>query len=247
MRSYLSIDLDYWSKHQSDKQSLRFMKKVFNLGLPVFFVKDHEQLLPHLNAEKYDIVYNVDYHSDIFGFRDAADRETWYSKNKPECGNWSVFVDWRSTGIFHWMYPHAFCYTHDNDWRDSGVCWTGLKDNPYLGGVIKEWKELRKSKGVAQIDWGTIKAVGVCLSPDWVTPCSIVRAAALFGLSVSDVNQGKMENGWVDKKQSKKNYEAQMMLDKLDWEEDKANGGDIPPGLIDKDGHPKCQDGDIES
>jgi hypothetical protein len=206
MRSFLSIDLDYWKNHNSDDHSFRFMRKVFRLGLPVRLVQDHEEMLEQLNASRYDVVYNVDYHSDIFGFRDKKDLTEWKSKNsKPECGSWAIFVDWSMTSTFHWMYPHAYCYTHDNDYSNSGVCWTNLHDNPYLGGVLKTWKELRRSKGVARIDWQSIEAISVCLSPDWKATKPIIRAGALLGMSEHDMDYKNIKPTWIYPEQAKDN------------------------------------------
>ena len=85
MHSYLSIDLDYWRNEKNDQESTKVFKKVFSLGLPLYVVKTHEQLLSHINRSRYDVIYNVDYHSDIFGFHSKEERAKWVKDNpKPE-------------------------------------------------------------------------------------------------------------------------------------------------------------------
>ena len=171
MHSYLSIDLDYWRNEKNDHESTKVFKKVFSLGLPLYVVQTHEQLLSHINRSRYDVIYNVDYHSDIFGFHSKEERTKWIKDNpKPDEGQWGVFIKWRKRGCFHWMYPNRNCYVvngHESVRNDVGACWESRKDNPYLPATYTDWKEIKRSIGLYYLDWDSVTEIGICVSPDW--------------------------------------------------------------------------------
>ena len=89
MKSYLSVDLDFWSDYKNDTANTNFFKKVCGLGIPIRVVDSHEKLLKHINSVQADMLYNVDYHSDTFGFANERDRKEWYEENSlPDEGQW---------------------------------------------------------------------------------------------------------------------------------------------------------------
>ena len=180
MRSYLSIDLDYWRNEPNDKKSAEFFKKAFSLGIPLYVVKTHEQLLDHVNKSKYDLIYNVDFHSDLFGFHDKKERADWIRKNPkaPDEGQWGVFIKWRKNGCFYWLYPSVTCYSvngHDTKRSSTGACWETKKDNPYLPTTYTDWKEVKRNIGTSPLEWNTVTAIGVSVSPDWTREESVGR------------------------------------------------------------------------
>lgn len=198
MTSYLSVDLDFWSEHdleKGDNSSYAFFKRICKLGLPILVVRDHEFLLPHMDLHKCDTLYNVDYHSDIFGFINSEDRNTWYEENpEPDCGTWSVYVQWRTGATFHWMYPYSQCYGngcfHGNG---KGACWKDSTDNPYLSGVLKPWGKIVRSKGFSKIDWTSIRAVGISVSPEYFSFATVAKICLQIGYAARDSNENLIQ------------------------------------------------------
>ncbi len=149
MKTYLSIDLDYW--HRSTKHACtRFFQKVWQLKLPIYVAMYHHHLLPHINANEADQLLNIDHHSDLVNLDGSV-----LDFNE---GTWGNFVDWRLSGLFHWRYPQTGgqdCHVGDDPFTKSSfrVC---------------RWGQTKKQAGVRNIPWKSIVAVGVCLSPDYI-------------------------------------------------------------------------------
>jgi len=99
MKTYLSIDLDYWNGLR--KRSIdAFFKHVFRLGLPIWVAPFHDQLLPHINQHDCNCLVNVDYHSDISDYEPRL---------RLTEGTWANFVKWKRKGTFIWRYPQPKC------------------------------------------------------------------------------------------------------------------------------------------
>lgn len=164
-RSYLSIDLDYWSEEVDDTDSFYFFERVFDLGLPILVVESHEQLLDHVNKSGADTLYNVDYHSDFTGFENKNEAKTDMEEDA-EDGTWINYVDWRWEGTVHWMYPKEICYgsSQDSNRDGLGVCWTEPGQNPFKKSTYNQWKHIKKSVGYSEIDWDSIVTVGFAIS-----------------------------------------------------------------------------------
>ncbi len=174
MVSYLSVDLDFWCDKKDDKKSTKFFTDVLSLNLPMYVVESHEQLLDDINKHTYDNIYNVDYHSDLFGFHSRSEMIKWKKKNPyPDEGQWGVFIKWRRNGSFHWMYPKEDCYEKKSGCRGRGACWEEESDNPYLDTSYCDWKGVFKDVGIRKIRWDTIRAIGISASPDWIEIPSI--------------------------------------------------------------------------
>ncbi len=179
MKSYLSIDLDYWMYDHDQKESVKFFKKVFQLGLPITVVKTHEQMLPHINELEVDTVFNVDYHSDIFGFETEEDLMSQLDY-EPNEGSWGNYVKWRREACFHWMYPELRCYNREDN--IGGSCWTCKGDNPYIKGVLKEWRKCKRNHGTKNLDWNSVVAIGVAQSPSYYTKSTVVAIYKTLGI-----------------------------------------------------------------
>jgi hypothetical protein len=82
-------------------------------------------------------------------------------------GTWANFVDWRRFGTFVWRYPSPECL-------ERGVGYVHDQENPFLNPQAAHWQMTRKRIGLWGIPWASVKAVGVCLSPDWVGGAKII-------------------------------------------------------------------------
>jgi len=158
MKTYLSIDLDYWNG--LPRQSINaFFSRVFQLKLPIWVAPFHHQLLPHINRNPCDQLINVDYHSDIATLA-----------NNLQCteGTWANFVKWRIGGAFTWRHPS------NKSHPASGYCHDIEERNPFENPARTGWRVCQKYAGLRGIPWSTVKAVGVSLSWNWIegsNPC----------------------------------------------------------------------------
>lgn len=176
MTSYLSIDLDYWMLHLNDTACVKFFNRIFSLGLPIQIVQSHEELLPHINENKADVLYNVDYHSDLFGFNNEEEPKTWLKENNPKDGTWGAYVDWRKDGHFVWIHPQSHCME-----IGKGACWHNPKENPFRGAFV-EWNKVSNSLGKGRLNLDSVIAVGVAVSPEFTEIATVWRVAILLGL-----------------------------------------------------------------
>lgn len=197
-KAYLSIDLDYWQKEDTDKACRRFFEQVFSLGLPITVVDSHERMLQAVNKSKANVLYQVDYHSDFSGCESAfqAQRE---AKEKPEDGTWINYVKWRKEGELYWFYPLPKCYgsmqvykTPKGYSRGSGVCWVNAEQNPFRKGTYKEWKTIQRARGHSGIDWSIIVGVGVSLSADY-----LVRIVSIYTGPKKDLHKNVKPFEWA--------------------------------------------------
>jgi len=182
MISYLSIDLDYWAVHKDVvkdiNHSTRFFRKIKQLNIPMYVVYSHEQLLPHINENECECLYNIDYHSDISGYFNVEEKQKWLKKNKPVDGTWAMFVDWRKKAKFVWRYPDKCCYQ-----LLLGACWPSDKEDPFkTAKPFNDWKDASHGVGIKGIDWKNIKAVGIALSSRYVVKESVYKVLLALGL-----------------------------------------------------------------
>lgn len=190
MRTYLSIDLDFWRM----KETPVFAYRALALPVPKCIVVTHHELLPHIKCVarrmKLERIVNLDAHSDLVG-TDALS-PNW----SPECGNWVNYIgDCADTYI--WSFPEG-CYDHDTD-TGIGLIVIGndkkqshpFKDHPRKLG----WQRIlaRKEFFPRMRD---IAAVGVALSPRHVTMCAlgrfllyIARHPELMHIAMKDVRR----------------------------------------------------------
>lgn len=103
MKSYLSIDLDYWfckypTEHCNTIKLLNLLCYFRHKDKNCLIVDEHHNLLDHINESDTDNIIHIDYHQDL----------CWYEENsnpKVECGNFFWFVDGKENKKFKWFYP----------------------------------------------------------------------------------------------------------------------------------------------
>jgi len=178
MKSYLSIDLDYWLNYNDGVNCLNFFKKVFALNIPIFVTVFHDQLIHHINCHSdFDTLYNVDYHDDIISFEDDADRDSTLLYAAADY-NWVNYVSWRCGSDYIWIPPpgsimqqDGFCDRDHNVYR-----------NPKFQ-KLTQWGSVRHLTGPRHIDFRSIAAIGVCLSPDFSTWQTIFKPCLYMGIA----------------------------------------------------------------
>jgi hypothetical protein len=174
MSAYLSIDLDFWSKHKDTKAATRFFRKVMGLNVPVTFVIEHEELVNDIKKVKgLKTLYNVDYHSDIIAKEECEEDE-------PEDYNWANYIPQSKQADFFWILPSRKC----NDTYE-GLCHAdGI--NPFDEPEKSGWKSCQ-IQTQSFINWKNITRVGVCLSPIYVEIKTVAPIIRKFGLKRKEV------------------------------------------------------------
>ena len=171
VKSYLSIDLDYWNEDDGEEALSPFFEEVFRLNLPIFVVESHDVLLKKINPSKARILYNIDFHSDFVGYMSEEECVIELGED-PIDSNWVNYVKWRSEGEYVWIHPYEECFHDESRFMDScqegsGACWGCQKNNPFSG-AYHDWKIVRHYTGIKQIKWKTICGIGISLSQDYL-------------------------------------------------------------------------------
>ena len=165
MKTYLSIDLDYWS-YSTEQSAVRCFDRVFSLGLPIYVAPYHHQLLTHMNESACDTLINVDFHSDLCDLHDPP-------HDLLNEGTWGNFVSWQKNGRFIWRYPSG-PRVHD------GYCHARL--NPFTKNA-SGWKKTEMKKGLSDLPWDSVQAIGVCLSKYWLGSAPITPVTNRLGIT----------------------------------------------------------------
>lgn len=172
MSTYLSIDLDFWCKHNDPKSAIRFFRKVQGLNVPVTFFIEHDEMVEDIKKVK-DLtkLYNVDYHSDI-----VAQKEKGYLQDY----NWANFIPLSKNADYIWILPNMKCYdTYEGLCHADGI-------DPFENPKESGWKSC-EYKTMSKIDWRNIKRVGVCISPIFVELHSINPILKKFDIDRKEI------------------------------------------------------------
>ena len=108
MKTYLSIDLDYWfANGDGDINDLYRMLYTIS-DRPSIIVDEHHHIKEHIDSFDVDRIIHIDYHQDIV-----------YPVNgshfKIDCGNFFFFLKNRRDIDYEWYYPDIRC-------RTEGLC-----------------------------------------------------------------------------------------------------------------------------
>lgn len=160
MKTYLSIDLDYFV---DSEQCLKYIKKILKMFNPICVVY-HDELLHDINGSDCDSLINVDFHSDL------ADNGPDLILNE---GTWANYVSFKNNGTFTWVYPSINCYMvkrYGQTYEGDGRC--DIKNNPFTRNCfdVCGWKKTRRlyQKFPTDKQLNNVEKVGISLSPDWI-------------------------------------------------------------------------------
>lgn len=151
MKTYLSIDIDYWNlgnAHMLERELAKLLQRAQDI--PIIAVMNHQQLLSPINESGANRLVNIDEHSDL------ADCDV----DKLECGTWVSYVTWRHTGTYLWIRSenstsYGSCngnckvWNKCTDWQKSVTGYI----NP---GNLRLVKYLQNCVGI-----------GICMSPNY--------------------------------------------------------------------------------
>ena len=187
MKTYLSIDLDFWNTRKI-KECRDFMKKVKDTGIPIKIVDDHADLLPFINHRKYDCIINIDYHSDIsnnayhtkgrrfpYTYFDEKHIKNHFVKignvflPKLNCGTWANWINHKNS--FIWIHPF------DVDF-DLALCHVPRKDkfSPFIHPEISGFGSVSRyniHNSIPSWVFNNVKEIGIACSYKWLEDSSI--------------------------------------------------------------------------
>jgi len=154
MKTYLSIDLDYWNEqsHARAVDDLDYLiDEICGRELPFKVVFDHEKLLSHLRQFDFRRLINVDFHSDVANIDTCSELQL-------NCGTWVNFVPHCRSREYLWVHPGSLAFGRCDQrtnvrFPDIYTGWGDVEE------TNKDWRKL--------LDWKDVVAVGISLSPDF--------------------------------------------------------------------------------
>jgi hypothetical protein len=160
MKTYLSIDLDYWFYRDYDNYQLQTKmlecfdffaellktRQVFSVDLII----NHEDILSILKNSNFDLLINIDYHDDI----------CYKNYTELNCGTWAKFVEGRNNKTYQWNYPVPLRFSY-------GRCDT-QNDLWHYPKLHTDWKKIRKYKGLPSLRNMKIDGICIVLSPPYI-------------------------------------------------------------------------------
>jgi hypothetical protein len=156
MKTYLSIDLDFWFDPTRAREQLILLMQ--RLGKrPITAVMNHQQMLAAVNASNAQRLINIDAHSDL--------AES--SVMKLNCGTWISYVKWRTEGAYIWIRPDAGFHNSCNG--DDRAIWNAGTDWKYS---VSRHISRRNLKLTTYLH--DCVEVGICMSPAYA-PSEVVE------------------------------------------------------------------------
>lgn len=150
MKTYLSVDLDFWNNlkpKQLEADLRRIISHAQKENIPINAVMNHQQMLPLVNNSGATRLLNIDTHSDLASF----DVQSF------NCGTWVSYVKWRKRGAYAWYHRLSV---------SSGECSAYPIFNQIgVNHKYVDWKFVfrQRVKRLPKIDSLFKKCVGVCL------------------------------------------------------------------------------------
>jgi hypothetical protein len=130
MKTFLSIDMDFWNDWGKVSDIHRYLdnlcRDLKKSCVPMTAVMNHQQMLTLVNESKARRLINIDKHSDL------ADIKV----DRLNCGTWISYIKWRTEGQYLWFHKHA---EHEGDCNQDPPIFTyrGVKrkisDWGYIG------------------------------------------------------------------------------------------------------------------
>lgn len=162
MKTYLSIDIDYWTGTKLDINSglpfvnRSFIKRVIGTGKDISVFMSHEQMLSDIEKSGARKLVNVDYHSDL------SDNSNGILPELNE-GTWVNHLSFCKEGEFIWIYPDINCY------EENGRC--DSDENPFSQRSLEicGWRKVsrRCNKLPTDTELRDVVKIGFSISPDW--------------------------------------------------------------------------------
>ena len=153
MKIFLSIDFDYWNTSIDGYESLReLLYYVGNLQVGKIVVDSHENIISFAKSIDWDLLVNIDEHSDLKGYCLDEVRAC-----EIDCGNWVDFVA-KEDCRYIWAMPR---FTHE----EYGRCDSDYYSDYRFQELNKIYKTVNHVYGWEKIVYGNdIVGVGIAFS-----------------------------------------------------------------------------------
>lgn len=164
MKTYLSIDLDFWNDSMDEKQMRAFLLRAKEVSKGRLHIVDsHESLRKYVGKSGSEHLINVDFHADIW---DRFNPKFPVSlRRNYNCGTWVNFVKPSSRLLYTWIHPHSdkmlyrgYCSHDINPFQEDGWKLAGWR----MAEMVKTNDPMK------HIPWGDVVEVGIAMSYDWV-------------------------------------------------------------------------------
>jgi hypothetical protein len=171
---YLTVDLDFWGLGSRNHREFpwKFLKKLMSLDVPLKAYDEHHFVISDINKYDYDVLINIDYHSDIsnINVEDFAAEKSFLADNF-NCGTWANYVKNRNNYL--WIYPERECISGKSNIDSRGYC----NDDPNLNPFLLSKKDVRKccawkdvahrKKFITTDELSRVVAISIVLSYDF--------------------------------------------------------------------------------
>lgn len=180
MKTYLSIDMDYWNgctPAYTFKSLFNLLERLQNKGIPMMACMNHQQMLHHVNNSNARKLINLDTHSDLA--QPAIDRLN--------CGTWVSYIKWRHQGEYIWCHRDSISAGDCSRWGSKyGRI---FPNNGMINKISSDWQKIQRIKmhlpNYKYLTNHTV-AAGLVLSPEYVEDeleCVFYDAIKKFNLN----------------------------------------------------------------
>ncbi len=161
MKTYLSIDMDYWNGRTpayTRRSLFSLLKRLKKRRVPMMACMNHQQMLNHVNDSSARRLINLDTHSDL-----SQSVVTMLN-----CGTWVSYVKWRQQGEFIWCHRRTIREGDCSSWGNGKRIFL---NNGNINNTVSDWKKVKRTKmllpNYRYLTTHTV-AAGLVLSPDFI-------------------------------------------------------------------------------
>jgi hypothetical protein len=192
MRSYLTIDVDFWAEYEGDAQFITDrMVSVLMWAVQqpnVLVARHHHMVTAHANKYPAHRLINIDTHSDVCTLVDEHPRRCTF-----DCGTWGAFVAWRGVSQFMWVNPrkdpdYGNCNLTRDRWNDALEWNSAIQLHLPATRLTPAWLKSH----------GPYTGISIALSPDWSDREHVEIAESLAsgaGLQINERGYGFSSDG----------------------------------------------------
>jgi hypothetical protein len=175
MKTYLTIDLDFWTANEPD---LDFLNRVARqIGENVACAVHHHHILGHVAAfHRATRLINIDAHSDLphpITIQDFPEDEPVRFHNQLNTGAWGIYVDWPHRELFSWIGPS------EESLHEGQIVQPWEKGGEFSECEQMEegrWERLESCVGRPPdygVELAEVIGASIVLSPDWCAPNAV--------------------------------------------------------------------------
>jgi len=149
------VDLPTVTLERIQRSRERLFDGISESKIPCRWFVEHHDMIDHINSVNSEHIINLDFHSDLTGDGPGHLTE----------GNVFDNVYEKQNKTFTWIYPYAILGRRDSAGRCDNAGGDAFSRKNWL------YKEQHKTCAFPPLTLlNRIKSVGICFSPDWISP-----------------------------------------------------------------------------